>query len=302
MFRHLRIQIVLLALIAFGCDSSFLDPFENDGRYYSIYGYLDQSRTVHRVRVMEITRFQQVIESESDPQATIDARVYLTDLTTGTRTEWEHSLERLEDGTYGHIFTGHHLLTPRRRYRLEVERSDGRRATAETRIPSLDGTFAVQRNTPDIDPDAGTATQDVVLQNVESPWDIQVVYYAAIGDYYIRVYVPYERTGGLNAENDWAFRINILKDQQAIATAYQQAIADGKVEGTEPWGFEAMGVQLRLLDDNWTPPAGNFDAEILAQPNQLSNVEGGYGFFGSMGLHIEEWNTEDLSVTIGNDI
>jgi hypothetical protein len=26
-----------------GCDDAFIDPFDNDGRYYTLYGYLDFS-------------------------------------------------------------------------------------------------------------------------------------------------------------------------------------------------------------------------------------------------------------------
>ncbi len=57
----------LMPLIAFGllsltsCSDTFLDPFENDGRYYSLYGFIDASETVHHLRVIQVTRFAEEI-------------------------------------------------------------------------------------------------------------------------------------------------------------------------------------------------------------------------------------------------
>ena len=70
------------------------------------------------------------------------------------------------------------------------------------------------------------------------------------------------------------------------------------LEGT-PVGLTHTGLQIRMLDSGWDPPGGIFDPEILAQPGALSNVENGYGYFGSVGLYIQEWNIEHLSTVLG---
>ena len=62
----------------------------------------------------------------------------------------------------------------------------------------------------------------------------------------------------------------------------------------------SMGVRIRILDANWDPPEGLFDPEVLAQPGTLSNVENGYGFWGSIGVYTQEWPvTIDFSRLLG---
>ena len=73
--RALRIiLLVLLVLVGSSCSDTFLDPFENEETYFSIYGYLDELERDHAVRVIPVTRFPEKILSPSDPQATIDAQ------------------------------------------------------------------------------------------------------------------------------------------------------------------------------------------------------------------------------------
>ena len=60
-------------------------------------------------------------------------------------------------------------------------------------------------------------------------------------------------------------------------------------------------MQIRVLDANWDPPGGVFNPEVLAQPGAYSNVENGYGFFGSVGLYTEVWNVNEISVPLGYD-
>ena len=100
----LMLMIGLLLATA-SCDDTFIDPFDNDARYYTIYGFLDVRETEHAVRVIPVTRFPERITSTSGPQSSIDATVTSTDLHTGATIIWRHNLEKLSDGTYGHSRT-----------------------------------------------------------------------------------------------------------------------------------------------------------------------------------------------------
>jgi len=53
-----------------------------------------------------------------------------------------------------------------------------------------------------------------------------------------------------------------------------------------------------VLDGAFVPPGGVFDAELLAQPGTLSNVEFGFGFIGSVGRFSTEWVISDRSARI----
>ena len=91
-----------LLLVAASCDDTFIDPFDNDGQFYTIYGFIDQAknfeqRAGHAVRVIPVTRFPERVESTADAQASIDATVTSTDLRTGQTIRWRHSLEQLDD-------------------------------------------------------------------------------------------------------------------------------------------------------------------------------------------------------------
>jgi len=271
------------------CGDAFIDPFDNDDRYYTIYGFIDEAKNFesgaeHAVRVIPLTRFPERITSPTDDQAMIDAVVTSMDLTTGQRITWEHSLEKLDDDTFAHIFRTRFFVKPGRTYRMEVHRSDGITATAETKVPSTGGIEATIA-TPHVDPASGAITQEIHLTRVPSPWNIDVVYRVG-GDFAASPHrLPYGRVGEPNGEGGWRFTVNITEDLDRLSRLLNIPVSDIRVP--------TMGLKIRLLDDQWTPPKGVFDPEVLAQPRTLSNVENGYGFWGSISLYQHDWNTSD---------
>ena len=54
--------------------------------------------------------------------------------------------------------------------------------------------------------------------------------------------------------------------------------------------LHAIILQMNPLDENWDPPDGIFNPEILAQPGVLSNAQNGYGLSGSVGWYIHTWS------------
>ena len=268
------------ALLLSACDDSFIDPFSNEDRFFTVYGFLDQLETEHAVRVIPVTRRAEVIRDPSEPQASIDAQVFSIDVRTGATERWEHSLERLDNGNLGHIFRGRFRVLEGRTYRLEVRRSDGVITSAETTVPRLPAT----KPNPDtlffpfeVSPDAGLS-QEVSIADLVSPWDI-ILTYDLQGT---AVRLPYGRVG-TRTDEGWRFTV----DLQADAPRMRQVLG---LTDTAPLPLlHAICLQVRLLDQQWDPPQGLFDAEILAQPGTLSNVENGYGFFGSIGLYQYTW-------------
>ena len=59
--------------------------------------------------------------------------------------------------------------------------------------------------------------------------------------------------------------------------------------------YRLAGVALRItvLDENFVPPGGEYDRELLAQPGTLSNVENGFGLLASVGRFSVEWILPD---------
>ena len=284
-YSWLSLLIGLLPAMT-ACDETAIDPFDNDGRFFTIYGFIDEANNFepdaqHSVRVIPITRFPEIIESPSDDQATIDAVVTSIDLRSGAEHRWEHSLEKLSDGTYGHIFRAKFLVRRSRPYRLEVRRSDGVITSAETKVPST-SLIETTVSAPRVDPETGAITQEIHLAQVPSPWAIDVIY--RVGTDFAASPFPltYGRVGTPDGEDGWRFTVNITEDLDRLSTILN--MPPSQIQ------FPTMGLKIRLLDDNWTPPEGVFDPEVLAQPGTLSNVENGYGFWGSIALYQTEWN------------
>lgn len=299
--RHRFFFLVLIGLagLTTSCSDTTIDPFENEEKYFTIWGYLDQLSSTHSVRVIPVTRFPEVITSSTDDNAQIDAEVYSVDLATGERKRWNHALQELSDGSFGHVFSSQFIVNSKRSYRLEVIRSDGKMTYAETRVPGISSDTLLVKSPLVWENDSTLVYQDFEIPNIPSPWDIDVFYWWEGGTAKQGVYVPYGRDGERTSTGGWKIRANISEDQQAVWKRVQWAIDRGLLEPNGTHHLFGMGLQIRILDGNWDPPEGVFDPEVLAQPGVLSNVVGGHGFFGSVGLYVQEWNIEAISKGLG---
>ena len=299
MSRFLLLSLLLIVLLA-GCDDTLIDPFENDERYFTVYGYLDLLETEHTLRVVPITRFAENILSDVGGRGAIDAQVFTTDNVTGIRREWTHHYTQLADGTWGHIFKARFLVSPNRTYQLEIVRSDGKVTTARTTVPEIHAAQVFEKGPVVFEQDSTVAYQDITMPGIASPWDLELIYLWSSGPINRRISVPYGRVGKRTDDGGWRLRINLSDDQAAVRENVQWSIDQGQIPNADAYNVNAMGVQIRMLDANWDPPGGVFDPEILAQPTVMSNVEHGYGFFGSVGLYREEWNIAELSRALGH--
>ena len=259
-----------------GCDSTELDPFQNDGKYFTVYGFLDERESNHAIRVIPLSRLAEKITDPSDPQASIDAVVTTTDTLTGNTIRWNHSLDRFSDGSYGHIYRSSFQVRPNRVYRLEITRNDGITTWAETRVPSLFSTH-VERSSPLVTQDSSVFL-DFVLPGVPSPWNVEVAYWMGGG---APIRISHGRSGSATDNGGWQITIDVAKDVELLGSILQR--------DEENIFWAAMGIRAQVLDDNWDPPLDIFDPEVLSIPGTLSNVVNGYGFFGSIGLLQDDW-------------
>jgi len=267
--------IVVVAFVS-GCDSTELDPFQNSGRYYSVYGYISDLQNQHAIRVVEVSRYQEHILSPSDAKATIDAVVTTTDTLTGEVVHWNHTLAQFEDGSYGHVFRATFNVRAGRTYRLDITRSDGRTTSAITTVPFLSSTRAEVR-APIVGADS-SIFQDILLPGVRSPWSITVVYHVRSSP---AVRLEYGRAGERVEGEGWLFRVDYTQDIAQLLELLGTTLDELE--------WDAMGVEVLVLDNDWTLTDDLLDPETLSHPDQLSNVENGYGYFGSIGLLQNDW-------------
>ncbi len=264
-----------------GCDDAFIDPFNNDGRYYTVYGFLDESKNFsfgarQAIRVIPVTRRAARITSPTSAEADFDGRVFLTDLNLEQTREIPRELREVQPGVWAHIFETTLFVQPNHVYRLEVQRSDGIVTSAETRVPAT-SSMRIEQDPPVVNSDSTVITQEIQIAGAQSLWEVDVIYYTGAGGCFNATPNPvsYGRTGALDGDA-WRLQLNISEDVAAVRPNINTTIC-------------AMGLRAKVLDDQWVLPDGPLDAEALTLPQNLTNVENGYGFFGSMGLFQTDW-------------
>ncbi len=294
-----RLFLLIGVLFFAACSDDFIDPFENDGRYFTVYGFIDSQKISHKIRVIPVTRFQAVIRKESDIQAALDAEVTISDLSTGEVVEWEYSLEKLSDGTFAHIFRSDFIVIPGRRYRLDVTRSDGVRAWAETRVPHIPDSAFFDLGQVQFSPDSSDVLQDISMGGDLNPWAFEAIY-AWSGDFFNRrVFVPYGRRGEASGIGGWRTQMSISDDQSAVFETIKESLLAGKIQDDTPLVLTGAGLRMTMLDTNWNLPNGEADLDALAFPDANTNINNGYGFFGSIGHYVQEWEACELSGPLG---
>lgn len=268
-----------VAVTISGCDGTEVDPFLSTDRYFSIYGSLDMQLSTQFLRVVPIDTLFGV-----DDDAPIDAVVRTIDLNSQDVEIWRDSLITFHDGTHGHVFMSNLRIKPGHRYRVEVERSDGVITWAETTVPPAP--------IPEVGPPNVTSPPEAPLpvgnQKVfwrgltEEPYRVDMYYrYRSIpANPFVDVRVPYP-TGSSRQDTSegWEITVNYTGDRNAL---------NDKIGGL---GFRLAGLamQVIVLADDWVPPGGVWDPEILSQPGVFSNVKNGFGFVGSAGRYSVEW-------------
>lgn len=279
--------LLLVALVFTGCEETFLDPFDNDQRYYTVFGFLDPLEIRQTIRVIPVSRFPEDIEAPNENNSFIDARVYTRDLTDSTSTLWQHELAQQDDGSFVHLYHADFLVKAGHTYRLDIIRNDEKTTSATTIVPRAPSDKFVLASGPVVRADS-TVYQVISLPGVPALWDLRAVYQVDGPGYRDRTFVDYETPAAPGPDGVWQYELNITADQDSIIARAQRYMQDQTFD-TFPVTLTALGVQFRIIDSAWFPFFTEQDIVKLSQPGYASNVVNGYGVFGSLGLHSEEW-------------
>ena len=273
------LAVLVVAFALSGCDGTEVDPFLSTDRYFSIYGSLDMQLKTQFLRVVQIDTLFGV-----DDDAPIDAVVRSIDLSDGVVEVWRDSLITFADGTHGHVFMSDLRIKTGHTYRIEVERSDGAITSAETTVPPEP---VAEVGAPNVTspPEAPlpVGTQKVFWRGLTTePYRVDLYYrYRSVpANPFIDVRVPYStQSSSQDTSEGWEITVDYNQDR---------AVLNEEIGGT---GLRLAGVamQVIVLAEDWVPPGGVWDPEILSQPGVFSNVTNGFGFVGSAGRYSAEW-------------
>ncbi len=277
-------NVTLLVLACFGilsmlgCEES-VNPFIESERYFSLYGALNMSADTQYVRVDPISR-----NLFLDPGDPIDAIFRSIDLTSGDTLFWRDSLFTFADGSQAHIFTIPLRLRPGRTYRLEVVRSDGATTSAETTVPQALVAEVLPAVVNQTSPTSALVNQTVRWQGLtEEPYLVRTWYrfVASPEGPFSEILIEYPGTNRASNPGDgWDIVVNMNADRDSVSK---------KISRPDRLTLLGVGMNVTVLDDQFSPPGGRFDPEVLSQPGVFSNAENGFGFVGTIGQFSTEW-------------
>lgn len=282
-FAPIFLSALLMAvLVVTGCEDT-VNPFVEEDRYFTLFGYLDTATDEQFVRVIPLRT-----DFAASDETTIDATVTTLEVESGQVITWEDSLVTYSDGSVGHVFHAPFRPVPGWTYELTVARADGKQARATTTIPLVTG---VELEEPVI-------STSFVFQRIRwsditfPPFRVEVWYRfqnAGPGQPFLDAVVPYGNVSNQYGEfvdgNKWQVLVQLTRDKEEVTQ--ELGISDDAAPI-----LMSVGMRLTMTSDSWRPPDGVFDEEVLVQPGTFSNVDGGFGFFGSVNQYTYEWTLE----------
>ena len=273
--RFAVLPLILSAALFWASCSESVDTRLRIDQPYSIYGIINPEADTHGVRVFEIQTHIQLVSP--DP---IDASVTTTLLRTGETLSWQDSVIQLDDGDYRHVFWAAFRPEPYETYHLDVVRSDGATSSAITTIP---GPVTLELLEPDTTIRNEAIMPILVRGSPPALPRVDVEYIVAGfpeggGDPIFKPTTFAYWDSVVEDENGKIIEVDLIRDFIAIFREFERddAVTTDVIE------LRDIHLRVHVADGNWISPIGVFDPEFLVEPGAFSNVENGFGFFGSV--------------------
>lgn len=278
--------MALLACCAFaimGCEEEVTAVLGSE-RAFSLYGVLSPQLDTQWVRVFPV-----VDRLEPAADEPLGAILVSTDLETGEEYEWSDSIITDAFGQRAHVYWAPFAAEYDHSYRLRVRGTDGAEASVVVSVPPRTEVVVQEA-----DVDALTAVIPVLIQG-DAPRLIRVeveysVAYRAAGDANpssAAVVIPYPEAS-YSTQDGWVVPIDLDAAFVAVSDSLVSRI-DRPIDRNYGVYLNFTTLHLIVANEEWNPPGGSFDPNVLVQPGTLSNVENGFGFVGAGYRHEHEW-------------
>jgi hypothetical protein len=277
-------------LLLGGCETT-VDPSIGSDQAFSLYGVLQPEADTQWVRVYPIED-----ALTPTPPTPLDATLTSTALETGQSQTWRDSVVQESSGDYAHVYWFPFQVEHGRTYRLAATGPHGT-AQVDVDVPAP-ADLVVQP--PQINY-TGVILPVLVNNTVPHLLGVEVEYFfqydfaASAGSEppLLRVTESYDGTQR-RTDAGWIIPITLTVD---FLTLRQ------RLDNADLWnprhGLVMVNMTLRLTvaNEEWDPPNGTFDADVLVQPGTMSNVENGFGFVGS-GYRLDNTWTPEIETLV----
>lgn len=286
--RNTTLGILVAAAFLASCETA-VNPLIGEPRPFTIWGLLDAAADTQRVRIFSIEG-----EPGIDRPGNLDAAVTTTDLETGETLSWTPYKVAYGDSVTGHLFEAAFRPVHGRRYRLDVTRSDGAVSSATVRVPpEVDFTLERSDTSPRVyayvrgDPLPNLLGVEMRYEATNVPpaqtWPTDLKLHPIV---YYPVEVSYQGTED-RLRDGVRYDINMADDFLIVEEAYKSKCLI--TDGNPNIALRRVEFHFIAANEEWSPPGGIFDPEVLIEPGALSNIENGYGFFGAGVVVTERW-------------
>ncbi len=242
---------------------------------YSIYGVISPQLDSQWVRVYPIEG--RLVPAEPEP---LDAVVTSTDRTTGEKVVWRDSIIVDFADQYAHVYWAPFQAEYDHAYQISVRAPDGAETSVEVSVPKQAEIVLEQPLRRQDGVFLPVLVAGPVPRVIRVEVDYSVAYLPlAVGDIIQDQFtIPYH-TEAREVEGGWRIPINLRDDYDEIRATISETgeSLDLRV------GIILLNITLRLIvaNEEWNPPDGQFDPELLVQPGVMTNVGNGFGFVGA---------------------
>ena len=274
MANHFHRAVLLLLIgvtsIASGCDET-VNPIVGEERPVTVFGYLDPTSDRQILRLIPITASIQELERQN-----VDADVQTIHESTGAVQTWSPVSVAYSDSSVGTVYEAFFTPEYAQTYRLEILSREGSLTHAVTTIPpeleitqDTDGNplrpgFFIPGELPNL----------VQMDMVYEVMAMQPVVSTA-ENVLLPIRISYKDTQ-LPADGGWRLAADLRDDFDLIGDELRTFCI------TTPFiALRSSAFVFFVGDAAWVPPGASFDPALIAQPGVFSNVENGYGYFGS---------------------
>ena len=276
--------LVLIGLLGLtSCDAS-VDPVLETNQPFTLFGVLSPSLDTQRVLVFPIENTLRPLPNEN-----LNAVFTTTEKATSAEIIWQDSLIEQANGEVHHMYWAPFTANFGATYLISVENEIGSKSTAEIIVPG-EAEIIVE----DVDDISDIILPVRVVGEIARLNKVEVQYgfdynQLSIAPKLDTHVIPLDDRVSRDGE-DLVIRINLSRDYILVRDFIQSQRAIDRARG-----IQLRGIQLRFIaaNEEWAPPGGAFDPEILVQPGLMSNVENGFGFVGAGYRVVHNWLPAD---------